>query len=391
MAEDTGKNKRQIRIGILTFWWSNDNYGQLLQCYALQKYLRDAGYDAFLIRYDFRNDFVKTPFILRCVKALNPVLLCRFLRHKINSRKVFEESKLNDRHFDDFRSKYIVQSENVYTSYNQLKENPPEADVYIVGSDQVWNISEETSSIYINSYFLNFGKEKVRRIAYAASWGSTSENLKLNSVSELLSKFELITCREETGLTICEKNGVSSKLVCDPTLLLSVFEWKKLFVPIIHRNYIFVYMLHNSCHFSYSKLKAWANLHNLSIIYVTGNCGYCNVDFHDKKAKLYYPSICEWLGLIFSAEYIVTNSFHCSLFSLLFRKKIATIMLSGRLKQSNSRILNLFSSLNCENIEIKNNDFDTLLSCKEQVIKKDFIYKSKEILINALNFGDKGF
>ena len=66
-------------------------------------------------------------------------------------------------------------------------------------------------------------------------------------------------------------------------------------------------------------------------------------------------------------------------------------MLSGRLKQSNSRILNLFSSLNCENIEIKNNDFDTLLSCKEQVIKKDFIYKSKEILINALNFGDKGF
>ena len=68
-------------------------------------------------------------------------------------------------------------------------------------------------------------------------------------------------------------------------------------------------------------------------------------------------------------------------------EKIATIMLSGRLKQSNSRILNLFPSLNCENIEIKNNDFDILLSYKEQV--KKIIYKSKEILINALNFGDK--
>ena len=112
MAEDTIKNKKKLKIGILTFWWSNDNYGQLLQCYALQKYLRDAGYDAFLIRYDSRNDYVRTPFLLRCFKALNLVLLCRFfvhkIQHKINSKKVLEESKLNDRHFDDFRVKYIV-------------------------------------------------------------------------------------------------------------------------------------------------------------------------------------------------------------------------------------------------------------------------------------------
>ena len=73
-----------MKIGILTFWWSQDNYGQLLQWYALQKYLRDAGHDAFLIRYDSRNDFLRTPFILRCFKALNPVLLCKFLQHKIN-------------------------------------------------------------------------------------------------------------------------------------------------------------------------------------------------------------------------------------------------------------------------------------------------------------------
>ena len=92
MAEDTRKNKKQLKIGILTFWWSNDNYGQLLQCYALQKYLRDAGHDAFLIRYDSRKDFIRTPFILRCLKALNPVLLCKFLQykiqHKINSKKL---------------------------------------------------------------------------------------------------------------------------------------------------------------------------------------------------------------------------------------------------------------------------------------------------------------
>ena len=71
-----------MKIGILTYWWSQDNYGQLLQSYALQKYLRDAGHDAFLIRYDSRNDFLRTQFILRCFKALNPVLLCKFLQHK---------------------------------------------------------------------------------------------------------------------------------------------------------------------------------------------------------------------------------------------------------------------------------------------------------------------
>lgn len=96
-----------MKIGILTYWWSQDNYGQLLQSYALQKYLRDAGHDAFLIRYDSRNDFLRTQFILRCFKALNPVLLCKFLQHKINLKKLLEESKLNDRHFDDFRENIL--------------------------------------------------------------------------------------------------------------------------------------------------------------------------------------------------------------------------------------------------------------------------------------------
>lgn len=88
---------KKIKIGILTFWWSNDNYGQLLQCYALQKYLRDAGHDAFLIRYNSQNDFARTPFFIRLLKALNPILLCKYLNHKVNSKKSIEEAKLHNR------------------------------------------------------------------------------------------------------------------------------------------------------------------------------------------------------------------------------------------------------------------------------------------------------
>ena len=73
-----------MRIGIMTFWWSEDNYGQLLQCYALQKYLRDAGHDAYLIRYNFTSD-LKTPIGIKLLKALNPYLVFRHLKHRIKA------------------------------------------------------------------------------------------------------------------------------------------------------------------------------------------------------------------------------------------------------------------------------------------------------------------
>lgn len=63
-----------MKIGILTFWWSEDNYGQQLQAYALQKYLRNAGHDAFLIRYNYENDLGRTNFFVRILKALNPII-----------------------------------------------------------------------------------------------------------------------------------------------------------------------------------------------------------------------------------------------------------------------------------------------------------------------------
>ncbi len=71
-----------MKIGIMTFWWSEDNYGQLLQCYALQKYLRDQGHDPFLIRYDPRGDYAPTPLYRKLLKALNPVKLARYLSLK---------------------------------------------------------------------------------------------------------------------------------------------------------------------------------------------------------------------------------------------------------------------------------------------------------------------
>lgn len=71
-----------MKIGILTFWWSQDNYGQLLQCYALQKYLRDMGHEVYLIRHNIENDEKQTLFLLRAIKVFNPFVLYRYLKSK---------------------------------------------------------------------------------------------------------------------------------------------------------------------------------------------------------------------------------------------------------------------------------------------------------------------
>ena len=124
-----------MKIGILTFWWSADNYGLLLQAYALQAYLRAQGHDAYLIRYKWEKDFTPSPLALRLLKACNPVLLFRFFstRRRIHAAK--QEQAAFDRGFDAFRDRYIAQSPRVYNSWMELCEDPPEADCYIVGSD----------------------------------------------------------------------------------------------------------------------------------------------------------------------------------------------------------------------------------------------------------------
>ena len=393
MAEDTIKNKKKLKIGILTFWWSNDNYGQLLQCYALQKYLRDAGHDAFLIRYDSSNDYVKTPFFLRCFKALNPVLLCRFfvykIQHKINSRKILEESKLNDRHFDDFRSKYIVQSECVYTSYNQLKENPPEADVYIVGSDQVWNFYEHRLNQcrnLVHAYFLDFGSKQTKRISYAASWGKTElpEDF-IKEISPLLKNFDYVSVREKSGIDLCRKCGYeNAEFRCDPTLLLTSDNYRLLYKEnetledtYKRKNpYLFLYMLNNTCDFDIQKVYDFAARKNLEVVYVTGNSKF-------DRYKKTFATIPQWLSLIDNAEYVVTNSFHCCVFSLIFAKNFAAVPLTKTMAGMNSRIETL-----CEIFGIKprwltaelSDDFSVLEEKVNPVLQIENDFDLEEVL-----------
>jgi hypothetical protein len=360
-----------MKIGIMTFWWSEDNYGQILQCYALQKYLRDAGHDAYLIRYDPRNDYVKTPVWKRLLKAFNPITLINFFHYRIKKQIIYGKiEKLNAlRRFDNFKNKYIRQSKNIYHSYRELVVDPPEADVYIAGSDQVWNpdmLSFKNNGNQTGAFFLNFGNTETKRIAYAVSFGK--ERLAGNYIKEitpLLKKFNYVSVREKSGLDICRQCGVTgAEWVPDPTMLLGAADYRALaHEPAIkiEKPYCLVYMLSNECNFSIEAVYDWVEKRNLNVVYITGNLR------HDKHKKI-YADIGEWLYLIDKAEYVITNSYHCSIFSLLFQKQFGLIPLTGKLVGMNSRFNALF-----ELFLINERFIDTAFNVLDETINWDAI------------------
>lgn len=351
-----------MKIGIMTFWWSDDNYGQLLQCYALQKYLRGLGHEPYLIRYKWYSDVIKNPLPVRILKALNPVFMYKYVKNKKNKALIKKETNKNSRCFDDFRKRYITQSEAQFSSLRQLQENPPSADVYVVGSDQVWNFWNNPVRRFrniIHAYFLDFGVAETKRASYAASWGVkniSSEYIK--EISPLLSKFDYISVRELSGIALCNQCGAkSAKWVPDPTQLLSVKDYRDLYnenkLRKPQNKYLLLYILNNKCDFDIQAIYNFAATKNLEVIYVTGNG---TIDNYLK----FSATIPEWLYLIDNAEYVITNSFHCCVFSILFNKQFAALLLTGKYAGMNSRLDSLFNRYEIEPRFIQVNDFSIL-------------------------------
>jgi len=333
-----------MKIGIMTFWWSNDNYGQLLQCYALQKYLRCAGHDAYLIRYDSRKD--QNRYLLsRILMVFNPVKLIAYIKVKIKKYLSKREQLKYNREFENFRNEHICCSERIYYSYEELKKNPPDADMYITGSDQVWSLQNNSS---IRAYFLDFGDSNIKRISYAASFGKDKlDNRYIKKITPLLQNFDYISVREKSGLAICKQCGVdNAEWVPDPTILLDIEKYRNLYKDktIIKpdKSYCFLYILGFESKFSIQNIYDWVKQKKLEVIYITGSSQ------HDKYEK-YYATIPEWIYLLEHAEYVITNSFHCSVFSILFQKQFAVIPLAKNLINKNTRLDSLF-----ELFEIKN-------------------------------------
>lgn len=334
---------RKLKVGIVTYWITQSNYGSVLQNYALQTFLRKFDFESFLIRNDIaqsfsRWKFYKEIFISKGFLALVSYFIKRFF-YNFLSLVSFQRKKDSRRKFENFIDKNLNPTK-VFKSLDELKLECPKAELFIAGSDQIWNTygkSYDLISSSIKSYLLAFAPKEAKKIACAASFGSASFDSGFeNLFKSELSKFDFISCREKSGVEICKNQGFENAVQQpDPTMLLSCNEYKKIadYELVPKNSYILLYLLGNDTDFSVGKLKGFAKKRNLDVVYVSAN-EMQKVNFHKKI----YPTVNEWLGLYDKASFVVTNSFHGTVFSLIFNKMFLTVRQSGKFSSQNERI-----------------------------------------------------
>ncbi|WP_149304355.1 polysaccharide pyruvyl transferase family protein [Pareuzebyella sediminis] len=327
-----------MRIGILTFWESQDNYGQQLQAFALQTYLQNMGNEVFLIKYR-RIASVQHRTLTERIKNFN---LKKFLEARFPSLKSRTDSKPKiDRHFDSFRKTHINFSDITYDSLEELNANPPKADVYICGSDQVWNNS---FSVSCEAFLLGFGDATTKRIAYAASFGMKELPLETEQLfNEHIHNFDAVGVREKSGLNICKTLGYPSAIwVPDPTMLFKKQDWLNLFPNGKAEEKkadkrLFLYTLGNSpINERESYIDFANNLEDVEVFHVSANN-----DFSGNA----YPSIPDWIHTLSDADFVITNSFHGTLFSILFNKNFVVLPNTGSKAGMNERVISLLEKV----------------------------------------------
>lgn len=290
------------------------NYGASLQAYALQQYLNMQGCESELInyqpeyltrKYDYcwvnpeskMSRYALTRIIYRCLKYLQ--------RQTTMGRK---------RAFDTFHKDYLIQGTR-YRTHQELMDNPPIADAYIVGSDQIWNTFYETGQD--GAFYLDFVKTGVKT-SYAASFSYTEISSEWQEkISTWLKSFDKISVRECHGVDILKSMGLDGKWVLDPVFLLSDDQWKNVMASFEKKEkYLLLYDFENNKdlkHFciQYAKEKG-LKIYSINDTYP---CRYADRNFSSAGPR-------EFLSLIYNCDAFVSNSFHGTAFSIIFGKPV---------------------------------------------------------------------
>jgi hypothetical protein len=309
------------------------NYGAVLQSYALQKTILSLGASNEIINFnkDANSIFYNIEF------KFNKANLAR-IWHNFVRLIYYPKLKRQYSLFEEFINNELLLTDE-YRNYSELISNPPQADCYLVGSDQVWN----TYNGCISAFFLEFGSKNTKRVSYAASMGvydlsEESENKFIN----YLNAFDNISVREEEAKKfIEEKINKKCSVNIDPVFLLDKDCWSELASQeVIKEKYILCYPLayNELMNDSLQKLK---RLTGYKIVVISANvANHIKGDIYIRDAG---PK--QFLALFKEAEYILTTSFHGTAFSIIFEKNF--FVFSGSL--THTRITNLIKKFNLSN------------------------------------------
>jgi len=364
-----------MKIGIITYWDSQDNYGQLLQCFALQHFLRQNGNDAFLIRYKDERKSENSGFKLSKLRDYISNFKAYFNYFlQLRSEKKYASVSNNElRDFDGFRNTYLKMTDKVYDR-QAISDDIPKADCYICGSDQIWGGSD--------IYYLSFVPDGKKRIAYAPSLGGVNpfEHADAEYIKNLLRKFSFIGMREASGVRLLNDNGFPNAVqVVDPTLLLNVSDYEKIAEASEHPRDAFVYLLGSPITCKTDKIFQFIEKKGWSYRYVASQG---RADDYEKSAL----TIPAWISSIARSKIVITNSFHCIVFSLIFHKPFIFVPLADSYARMNDRLYDILGKSNLIS-QIYTEDFDSLpLSVDFTAfdIYHDAERKRSEEILNAL-------
>lgn len=279
------------------------NCGSALQAFALNYYLNSQNFDAALI--DYVPEYLETEG--------------NKLRNFLRKTLFYIPYHQRKRNFKEFIETNCKLTQISYKSYKELEENPPKADVYITGSDQLWNPCFNCGRD--DAYYLSFVKSG-NKMSYATSLGnSRMSDQELGFVASRLHEYTDISVREECSVGQLKEHGIEGvQWVCDPTLLLGRAVYDSLAKSYTHLGkYTAVYLVEHSQLLN----QLLEYLHAEKGLQTVGVGGYlrkykCDVRLSDAGPR-------EFLGLIRDAEFVLATSFHATVFSLIFHKNFAII------------------------------------------------------------------
>lgn len=352
-----------MKIGILTFH-SAHNYGAMLQCYALQEVLKHMGHDVEVI--DYRPDYRLRPHQVFDIHRFKPLPIIKQIAFKIITLK---DRAIRNRKFENFMRNYLALSDRV--AKNLI---PDSYDIYVMGSDQIWNpkITQGFDPVFFGCF--GFPKAKRIYISYAASM----EQLELNDdekefCHKALNNFDAISVREKVLANLLQPlTSKKVEIVLDPTLLLDTQNWEEIAkLPKIKEKYVLVYQIRVKKNIVQIANEIARQI-NAIVIQVTVS------PYHNRR-KLQHESPTQFLGLMQHAACVVTTSFHGTAFSVIFNRPFYYVELGDG---CDSRAKSLLSDIGLANRITQVNDSPTFTSIDYDIVNDTLV----ELKMKSLEF-----
>ena len=343
------------RVGVITMH-RVQNCGSTLQAYALQKKIQLLGFDVEIIDYLYPNKehserqkiqfFAEKNFLVYFFKNLiaHILLLVSFGRFRDRIHEVILRNQIRS-NFRSFWKRNYNLSTQMYCTFESIKKDPPSYDIYVVGSDQVWNPKYMVGD---SNFLLDFAPTTAQKVSFASSMSVNKvAGDDLSLLRSTLKSFDYISVREKSTVDIFrEKIGLAAEYVCDPTFLLSGSEWKKFCCigsPVVRGKYLLVYVLDYSMNpypeiiHVIRKLQQRLGLHVVVLDALNGLENDDNVTY----IRAYGPDI--FLNLFYHANFVLTSSFHGTAFSLNFEKNFYSVVRNK--KAQDCRIVDFLQSI----------------------------------------------